>query len=133
MQLDVKMVEELNKKAVILNSERQRKLGALEAAKEAYERAVSAYKQKYGVVLDDTNLQEEYDAVFAQMQKEYTAQCALISNIESGKHGVVVEQVPVVNSVQDISEESFTPKGWGAVNEGVKGAFSVKNVRFGGK
>jgi len=137
MNLNVQMVESLNKKAAALNADRQRKIGAQEAAKEAYERAVYAYAQKYGVTLDDTNLQNEYDFVVKKLEREYEAQRELINSIEnktyssssSGSVGVgsvvgvqtpssdMVVQEDTKTSSVDVSDKPFTPNGWGSPNK----------------
>jgi len=86
MTINVQMIEQLNQKAKSLNSTRERLLGQQEAARTAYEKAVLLYKQKYGVELDDTNLQQEYDAVKAKLEAEYEKLNSLILSIESGEY-----------------------------------------------
>lgn len=86
MSVDIKMIEQLNAKAKALNSTRERQLGQQEAARTAYEKAVLVYKQKYGVELDDTNLQQEYDNVKNALVAEYEKLNNLVLSIESGEY-----------------------------------------------
>lgn len=86
MSLDIQQVESLNRKAQTLNSDRQQKIGMQQAAKQAYERAVYAYEQKYGVKLDDTNLQQEYNSVRSDLETAFTELNTLVTSIENGEH-----------------------------------------------
>lgn len=90
MSLDIQQVEQLNRRAQALNAERQQKLGMQQAARQAYEKAVAAYKAKYGVELDDTNLQQEYDEVHAQTERDFNRLNELIRAIENGEYTVQV-------------------------------------------
>lgn len=100
MTVNVQMIEQLNKKAQFLNAERQKMLGRRESARSAFDKAVFAYQQKYGVTLDDTNLQQEYDKVSSQTQADYDSLNSLILSIESGEYKkdilVPQQQVPLV-------------------------------------
>lgn len=105
MSVNIQMVEQLNKKAQQLNANRQKLIGMKESAKAAYDKAVFAYKQKYGVDLDDTNLQQEYDAVSAQLQAEYEELNKLILSIESGEYKNVNKQGSVQS--QPVSQQQM--------------------------
>lgn len=84
MALDVQQVEQLNRKAQQLNSDRQQKIGMHQAAQQSYDRAVLAYEQKYGVKLDDTNLQSEYNGVHTQLEQSYKELNDTVIKIENG-------------------------------------------------
>lgn len=86
MAVNVQQVEMLNQKAQRLNSERQKLIGMKESARQSYDKAVFAYQQKYGVHLDDTNLQQEYNAVNTQLQQDYEVLNKLVLSIESGEY-----------------------------------------------
>jgi hypothetical protein len=86
MSVNVQQVEQLNQKAKTLNSDRQRMIGQQEAARSSFEKAIFAYKQKYGVQLDDTNIQTEYNAVSAQLQTDFDKLNTLVLSIESGEY-----------------------------------------------
>jgi hypothetical protein len=104
MSVNVQMVEQLNQKAKTLNSDRQRMIGQQEAARTSFEKAVFAYKQKYGVQLDDTNIQPEYNAVSAQLQTDFDRLNTLVLSIESGEYkqtaaAMVIPASPVAQQV----------------------------------
>lgn len=98
MSLDIQQVEGLNRKAQQLNSERQQKIGMQQAAKQAYDRAVYAYEQKYGVKLDDTNLQQEYNSVHTELEKSFTELNTLVTAIENGEYTSQPTQTVVQNT-----------------------------------
>lgn len=108
--LNIEQVEMLNKKAQQLNAQRQQMIGAQESARQTFDKSTFAYKQKYGVTLDDSNLQQEYNTVSTQMQTEYEALNSAILNIESGEYknqGQVaqpVAQQPVQPPVQQFAQ-----------------------------
>lgn len=85
MSLDIQQVENLNRKAQQLNANRQQTIGMQQAAKQAYDKAVFAYEQKYGVKLDDTNLQQEYNTVHAEVEKSFNELNQLVVSIENGE------------------------------------------------
>lgn len=84
MSINVQEIEMLNKKVQILNEQRQKILGMKEQAKLEYEKAVSAYKMKYGVELTPENLQVEYNNENAKLQEDAQKLKEMITNIESG-------------------------------------------------
>lgn len=94
MSVNVAQVEQLNKKAQQMNATRQQMLGKKEAARAAYDKAVYAYQQKYGVQLDDTNLQAEYNSVTEKMATDFNELNALVLGVENGdyKNAVVIPQ-----------------------------------------
>lgn len=86
MSIDIQQIELLNKKAQQLNAERQKLLGMQQSAREAFEKAVLLYKKKYGVDLDDTNIQQEYQRVLAKLKEDYENLKNKIIEIESGEY-----------------------------------------------
>ena len=98
MSLDIQQVEGLNRKAQQLNSERQQKIGMQQAAKQAYDRAVYAYEQKYGVKLDDTNLQQEYNSVHMDLEKSFNELNTMVTSIENGEYTAQPTQTVVQNT-----------------------------------
>lgn len=104
MTLNKEHVEQLNRKAQQLNAERQRSIGMKESARQAYEKAVFLYEQKYGVKLDDTNLQQEYNTVSTKMQEEYDELNKMILSIESGEYKA--QHQPSVPLVETIRQEN---------------------------
>lgn len=98
MNVTLQMVEDLNRRSASLNSKRQQQLGMYEASRQAYEKAVMAYKAKYGVVVDDTNIQQEYNNVKAQLEADYNRVNAQIVSIETGEYKKAVQ--PVAQAVQ---------------------------------
>lgn len=98
MSLDIQQVENLNRKAQGLNSNRQQAIGMQQAAKQAYERAVYAYEQKYGIKLDDTNLQEEYNTVRMDLETSFNELNKLVTSIENGEHIPQTTQTVVQNT-----------------------------------
>jgi hypothetical protein len=86
VQVNVKQVEDLNKKAQFMNGERNKQIGQQEAARQAYEKAIFAYKTKFGIQLDDTNLQQEFNDVSTKLNSDFEAQNMLILSIESGEY-----------------------------------------------
>lgn len=98
MSLDIQQVESLNRKAQGLNSNRQQAIGMQQAAKQAYERAIYAYEQKYGIKLDDTNLQQEYNTVRTDLETSFTELNTLVTSIENGEHTPQATQTVVQNT-----------------------------------
>lgn len=92
MAVNLQMVEQLNRKSTQLNAQRQQQIGKREATRNAYDRAILAYKQKYGVSIDDTNLQSECNAVQKQLEDDYNTLNQAILNIESGQYKIEQQQ-----------------------------------------
>jgi hypothetical protein len=92
MSVNLQMVEELNRKSQQLNAQRQQQIGRQEATRNAYEKAVLAYQQKYGVLITEANLQQECNAVQMQLEKDYNALNESITNIETGKYKIEQQQ-----------------------------------------
>lgn len=92
MGVNLQMVEQLNRKSTMLNAQRQQEIGRQQATRNAYDKAVLAYKQKYGVEITDANIQQECNLVQAQLDKDYNELNQAILNIESGQYKVEQEQ-----------------------------------------
>lgn len=98
MAFDITQVDSLNNKIQQLNSERQRKIGLQQAAHQSYERAVFAYEQKWGVKVDDTNIQQEYNTVHEDLVNQYTNVSKMVTDIESGVYQQQVTPTLVENT-----------------------------------
>lgn len=92
MTVTVEQVEALNSKAQQLNTQRQRLEGMRDSARQAYDKALFAYKQKYGVQLDDTNLQDEYNTVSQKLQSDFENLNSQVQSIESGAYKTNVQR-----------------------------------------
>lgn len=86
MQDITKVAEQLNSKVTQLNNERSRQLGMQESAKKQYENAVTSYEEKYGVKVSETNLQEEYNKVYAEVKGKVELLEETIVSIERGDY-----------------------------------------------
>ena len=80
----LKIAEQLNSDVTRLNNERSRLEGMRESALASYEKAIKAYEEKYGVKLDESNIQAEYNNVFAHTKG---AILDLQEKVESIKRG----------------------------------------------
>ena len=80
----LKIAEQLNSDVTRLNNERSKLEGMRESALASYEKAVKAYEEKYGVKLDESNIQAEYNNVFAHTKG---AVLDLQEKVESIKRG----------------------------------------------
>lgn len=98
MTITIEQVEALNAKAQKLNAERQRLIGVRDSARQAYDKAVFAYGQKYGVALDDSNLQQEYNTVSAKLQADFEALQTQVQFIESGDYKNLSPQPPTLQT-----------------------------------
>lgn len=102
MNVSVEQVNSLNAKIKALNEERHRKLGMLESAKQRYTAVTASYATKYGVQLNDQNLQAEYDKVALDVTSAYTNLFAIVDSIEKGTFVQTDKQEPlVINTVVD--------------------------------
>lgn len=126
MSFDIQQVENLNRKAQQLNSDRQQKLGMQKAARQAYERAVYAYEQKYGVKLDDTNLQQEYDSVHATLEQAYNQLNQLVLSIENGEFAQ--QATPTITPSAPIQAQTQVPQptgSFGATTQAPQGSTAL--------
>lgn len=98
MAFDVTQVDALNQKIQRLNSERQRAIGLQQAATQAYDKSVYAYGQKWGVQVDDTNIQQEYNAVHEELVSQFNSVNKLVQDIESGVYQPQVTPTLVENN-----------------------------------
>lgn len=107
----IQVAEQLNHQVNQLNNERSKLEGMLETSKNSYEKAVAEYKAKYGVDLTEENLQEEYNAVYAQAKGSILDLQEKIESIKRGDYKKNVEAVeydlePDVEPVrQEVVEE----------------------------
>lgn len=116
-------IEALNEKAKKLNYERQRCLGAVEESKKRYEDGVKTYAQKYGVVLDATNLNTEYAKVQAAVEEQAKALEQQIEYIESGAYKAQQTATPVT-ATSSTGEDVGTPAGVNVPNAAVNSAMA---------
>jgi hypothetical protein len=98
--VNVQQVEQANKKAQFLNGERNKQIGQQEAARQSYERAIFAYKSKFGVQLDDTNLQQEFNDVSQKLTSDFDSLNAMILSIESGEYKAQQQTAVTIPSQQ---------------------------------
>lgn len=82
----IEQVQELNGKIKRINEHTNVAQGRAEAARNAYDKAVFAYKERFGVQIDDTNIQQEYNKLLAQAQEEFNNVNSLVTRIESGEY-----------------------------------------------
>lgn len=105
-------IEELNKKVLTLNSERQRQLGLLEATRKQFEACVENYKTVYGVQLTAENLSEEYTKVMNNAQAAANELEKKIQYITSGAYKQEVKKPePVVQTIAS-SGATTAPTGF---------------------
>lgn len=110
------MLEELNKKVKYLNDERQKLMGKRDAAKEAFEKALKEYSEKYGLNLQESDLENELKRVELELQQQAQLLMQKIQEIE-GKlqgnvQGVSTQQVYQVQQSQGVVTQQ---QGWGHV------------------
>ena len=108
---NVAEVERLNKLAAQKNAERQQLIGKRDAAQQAFNQAIYAYEQKYGVKLTAENLQSEYDRVSAETEKSYNELKAMIEAINNGTYQEKIEAQKNETSAQtgNTQEVQSTP------------------------
>lgn len=82
----IEQVQELNGKIKRINEHTNVAQGRAEAARNAYDKAVFAYKERFGVQIDDTNIQQEYNKLLAKAQEEFNNVNSLVTRIESGEY-----------------------------------------------
>lgn len=84
----LELVQNSNARAKQLNNERLVAQGKLATDQQNYERSVEEYQTKYGITLDDTNLNAEKDVVKSNLFEAYQHQHHLIRRIENGEYEV---------------------------------------------
>ena len=82
----IQIAEKLNSDVTRLNNERSKMEGMLESAKTNYEKAVKAYEKKYGVILTEENLQQEFNEVFARTKGSILDLQEKIESIQRGDY-----------------------------------------------
>lgn len=85
---DPRVVEQNNNRAAHLNNQRNILIGKAQSAQDQFNKSVQAYALKYGVTLDDKNLEQEYAEVTAELERAYKKQSEAITYIESGQYKV---------------------------------------------
>lgn len=78
-------VKELNEKVNQYNKRREQEIGAKNVAEQEYARCVAEYKEKYGVSVDDKNIQAEYTGVFNSVAQEVANIEAVMKAVEEKK------------------------------------------------
>ena len=86
IKVNLEAIKNLNEVARVKNEERLRLKGAVDEAKKSYDNAVAAYAAKYGVQLDNTNIQAEFNKVSTELSEAYAKLQSDIEYIESGKY-----------------------------------------------
>ncbi len=100
--LDIREIEELNRKAKILNSQREQSIGRQTVAKNQYQEAVREYKEKYGVELNTSNLEQEYLNVQNEVIKDTNDLKKTILSIEDGSYKNNIQTASVGESNQTV-------------------------------
>lgn len=108
--INLDAIKKLNEVARQKNEERLRLKGAVDSAKKNYDEAVSAYASKYGVSLDGTNIQEEYNKVSSDLADAYAKLQSDIEYIESGKYKEKATE-EVVTPVDEVVEKPKATRG----------------------
>lgn len=132
MALDITQVEALNQKIQRLNSERQQKIGMQQAATQAYEKSVYAYGQKWGVQVDDTNIQQEYNAVHEDLVTQFNSVNKMVQDIESGAYQPQVTPTLVENntSIQQQAQQQASAQPTFAPSNQVQQPQQVQQQTF---
>ena len=104
MTVNLQHIEAVNNKAKQLNQVRQQKIGIQQAASQAYERLVKAYELKYGVPIDDTTIQSEYNKVQEDVQKQYDELSKHIADIENGVYNTTTPPQGLVQKEIDTTQ-----------------------------
>ncbi|MNL91161.1 hypothetical protein D3C81_08910 [compost metagenome] len=101
-KISVQDVEKLNAQIARQNSDATRKEGAKQEIEKTYKKAIMSYAQKYGIELNDANLQTEYNKVYSAMVDDYNISSKKVADIQSGAY--------LANSESfKISEPVYTP------------------------
>lgn len=86
MNVDANYIKSLNDKVMRYNAERQKQLGAVEAAKKNLESGLASYNSMYGTQLTPETLNAELEKVSATIENEAKELEKLINYIESGAY-----------------------------------------------
>lgn len=107
-------VNQLNAKAEKLNIERQKSLGAMQAAKETFDELAKEYEAKYGVAVTLQNIGAEYTKVKDETTKSAEKLAEQINYIESGAYKVTKAKAVSAVEGTPFADASFstatTPK-----------------------
>ena len=95
MGISLTEIEQYNNLAKQKNAERQQIIGRQKSLAESYQRALEAYKVKYGVELTDQTLQKEYTDVYSQVVKESNELSATLQDIQNGNYATVVDKFTI--------------------------------------
>lgn len=117
--LDVRFLEELNKKVKFLNDERQKLIGKRDAAREAFEKSLKEYNEKYGVTLQESNLEEELKKVELELQQQANELVQKIQEIESKLNGNQSSnlEVPNLQNVGQVNTPQSQSLGYSHVQQ----------------
>ena len=121
IKVNLEAIKNLNEVARVKNEERLRLKGAVDEAKKSYDNAVAAYATKYGVQLDSSNIQAEFDKVSTELSTAYAKLQSDIEYIESGKYKEkAVEETVVEPAVEAPVKRTRTKKAETVVTETVE-------------
>lgn len=91
-------IEQLNREARILNSQREQMIGKKEMAEKAYRDSVNEYMAKYGVQITTANVDAEYVKVENEVKENIEKLKANILSIKNGDYKNKKESVDVVDT-----------------------------------
>lgn len=97
-------ITELNERAEVLNSQRQKTLGAVQVAQEMFENLAKEYKEKYGVEVTVKSIGAEYKRVKAEAEQKAEELEKQIAYIESGEYKKQVIQAANGQGVMTMDE-----------------------------
>lgn len=97
-------IEQLNKEARMLNSQREQMIGKKEMAEKAYRDSVNEYMAMYGVQINTANVEAEYERVEKEVKDNIEKLKANILSIKNGDYKNKKESEYVIDTEKTLDD-----------------------------